>query len=140
LCLASLSASDDCPRPVSKYNTVQFFFIFFIFFFFVMLITHTEDALSETVNNYYIVAAHVIPGEAEINGVFAAREEKFEALAYAGHLPGYASGHNDHGLVFSINTIFVSEPLRGRIRESTANAKRFRRISMFEHANPFVYF
>lgn len=78
---------------------------------------HTEDALSETVNNYYIVAAHVVPGEAETGGLFDAREEKFEALAYAGHLPGYASGHNHHGLVFSINTIFVSEPLRGKIRE-----------------------
>lgn len=78
---------------------------------------HTEDALSETVNNYYIIAAHVIPGEDESGGLFSAREEKFEALAYAGHLPGYASGHNYHGLVFSINTIFVSKPLRGRIRK-----------------------
>lgn len=81
------------------------------------MLGHTEDALSETVNNYYIVAAHVVPGVAEMGGVFGAREEKFEALAYAGHLPGYASGHNYHGLVFSINTIFVSQPLRGRIRE-----------------------
>ncbi|XP_050546832.1 uncharacterized protein LOC126908630 isoform X1 [Daktulosphaira vitifoliae] len=76
---------------------------------------HTEDALAETEDNYYIIAAHVMPGEDELNGVFQAREEKFEALAYAGHLPGYASGHNFHGVVFSINTIFVTKPLRGRI-------------------------
>jgi len=82
----------------------------------VQLLGHTEDALSETVNNYYIVAAHVVPDESELGGMFPAREEKFEALAYAGHLPGYASGHNHYGLVFSINTIFVSEPLRGKIR------------------------
>ncbi|KAE9530820.1 hypothetical protein AGLY_011282 [Aphis glycines] len=50
-----------------------------------------------------------------MGGIFQAREEKFEALAYAGHLPGYASGHNYYGLVFSINTIFVSKPLRGKI-------------------------
>ncbi|XP_025422737.1 uncharacterized protein LOC112692322 isoform X1 [Sipha flava] len=79
------------------------------------LLGHTEDAMSETVNNYYIISAHVVPGEDESGGLFAARDEKFEALAYAGHLPGYASGHNHHGLVFSINTIFVSKPLRGKI-------------------------
>ncbi|XP_027849361.2 uncharacterized protein LOC114128947 [Aphis gossypii] len=79
------------------------------------LLGHTEDALSETTNNYYIVAAHVLPDETEMGGIFQAREEKFEALAYAGHLPGYASGHNYYGLVFSINTIFVSKPLRGKI-------------------------
>lgn len=81
------------------------------------MLGHTEDAMSETVNNYYIISAHVVPGEDESGGLFAARDEKFEALAYAGHLPGYASGHNYHGLVFSINTIFVSEPLRGKIRK-----------------------
>ncbi|XP_025208980.1 uncharacterized protein LOC112604245 [Melanaphis sacchari] len=79
------------------------------------LLGHTEDALSETVNNYYIMAAHVVPGESELGGRFPAREEKFKALTYAGHLPGYASGHNHYGLVFSINTIFVSKPLRGKI-------------------------
>jgi len=79
------------------------------------LLGHTEDAMSETVNNYYIVAAHVMPGESELGGMFPAREEKFEALAYAGHLPGYASGHNHYGLVFSINTIFVSKPLKSKI-------------------------
>lgn len=81
------------------------------------MLGHTEDALCETVNNYYIIAAHVVPGEDEQGGLFAAREEKFEALTYAGHLPGYASGHNQHGLVYSINTIFVSKPQRGKIRE-----------------------
>jgi len=80
------------------------------------LLGHTEDAMSETVNNYYIVAAHVVPDESEMGGIFPAREEKFEALAYAGHLPGYASGHNQYGLVYSINTIFVSKPLKGKIR------------------------
>ncbi|KAL5243911.1 hypothetical protein ACI65C_011321 [Semiaphis heraclei] len=79
------------------------------------LLGHTEDAMSETVNNYYIMAAHVVPDESEMGGIFPAREEKFEALAYAGHLPGYASGHNQYGLVYSINTIFVSKPLKGKI-------------------------
>lgn len=81
------------------------------------LLGHTEDALCETVNHFYVMAVHVMPGENEKGGTFPAREEKFEAVTYAGHLPGYASGHNYHGLVFSINTIFVSKPLRGKIRE-----------------------
>jgi len=92
------------------------FFKYYTYNIIVQLLGHTEDALSETTNNYYIVAAHVLPDETEMGGMFQAREEKFEALAYAGHLPGYASGHNYYGLVFSINTIFVSKPLRGKIR------------------------
>uniref|UniRef100_A0A2S2NY22 Peptidase C45 hydrolase domain-containing protein n=1 Tax=Schizaphis graminum TaxID=13262 RepID=A0A2S2NY22_SCHGA len=97
------------------------------------LLGHTEDAMSETVNNYYIVAAHVMPGESELGGMFSAREEKFEALAYAGHLPGYASGHNHYGLVFSINTIFVSKPLKGKIpREFITRALLSSRADMNE--------
>ncbi|VVC42708.1 Peptidase C45 [Cinara cedri] len=76
---------------------------------------HTEDSVKETVNNYIILAAHVIPSEREKGGIFAAREEKFEALTYVAHLSGYASGHNMFGLIFSVNQIFVSKPLSGRI-------------------------
>ncbi|XP_001942958.2 uncharacterized protein LOC100168878 [Acyrthosiphon pisum] len=81
----------------------------------VQLLGHTEDAVSESLNNYYVVAAHVKPGKAERGGIFAAREEKFEAITYAGHLSGYASGHNHCGLVFAIDTLYLSKPLRGKI-------------------------
>ncbi|KAK0087367.1 hypothetical protein PV325_001181 [Microctonus aethiopoides] len=61
------------------------------------ILGHNEDALSETLNHWYIVSAHVIePGF---------REEKFTSLSYAGFLPGYTMGFNYHGLVFSINTL-----------------------------------
>ncbi|XP_050527410.1 uncharacterized protein LOC126897677 [Daktulosphaira vitifoliae] len=94
---------------------------------------HTEDALASTEDNYYIIAAHIIPNKYESGGVFKAREEKFEALAYAGHLPGYASGYNYHGVVFSINTIFVTKPLRGRIpREFITRALLSSRANMTE--------
>ncbi|XP_033223085.1 uncharacterized protein LOC117176852 [Belonocnema kinseyi] len=61
------------------------------------ILGHNEDALSETLNHWYLVDAHVIePG---------LREEKFTSLSYAGFLPGYTMGYNHHGLVYSINTL-----------------------------------
>lgn len=57
---------------------------------------HNEDAYSEVLANWYIVSAHIVD-----DGI----EERFASLCYAGHLPGYTSGYNHHGLVFSINTL-----------------------------------
>ncbi|XP_050527413.1 uncharacterized protein LOC126897679 [Daktulosphaira vitifoliae] len=94
---------------------------------------HTEDAFSASEDNFYIIAAHIIPSKNESGGVFKAREEKFEALAYAGHLPGLASGHNYHGLVFSINTLSVSKNVRGRIpREFITRALLSSKANMTE--------
>ncbi|XP_070515238.1 beta-alanyl-dopamine/carcinine hydrolase isoform X2 [Cardiocondyla obscurior] len=61
------------------------------------ILGHNEDALSDTLNHWYLVSAHVI----EANY----REEKFTSLSYAGFLPGYTMGYNNHGLVYSINTL-----------------------------------
>ncbi|XP_044014646.1 uncharacterized protein LOC122856846 isoform X2 [Aphidius gifuensis] len=61
------------------------------------ILGHNEDALSETLNHWYIVNAHVVE-----TGL---REEKFSSLSYAGFLPGYTMGFNNHGLVYSINTL-----------------------------------
>lgn len=58
-----------------------------------------------------------MPAPKEEKGVFAAREEKWAAMTSAGLLPGYASGYNQHGLVFTVNTIFAKNILRERIRE-----------------------
>ncbi|XP_076242090.1 C45 family peptidase tan [Calliopsis andreniformis] len=61
------------------------------------ILGHNEDALSETLNHWYLVSAHVVePG---------CKEEKFTSLSYAGFLPGYTMGYNHHGLVYSINTL-----------------------------------
>ncbi|EFN75755.1 uncharacterized protein LOC105191124 [Harpegnathos saltator] len=61
------------------------------------ILGHNEDALSETMNHWYLVSAHVVEA--------GHREEKFTSLSYAGFLPGYTMGFNHHGLVYSINTL-----------------------------------
>ncbi|XP_026464443.1 uncharacterized protein LOC113367028 [Ctenocephalides felis] len=61
------------------------------------LLCHTEDALTEDLNHFYFVAC-------DIDGPNGTKE-KFTSLCYAGHLPGYTMGYNQHGLVYSINTI-----------------------------------
>ena len=61
------------------------------------ILGHNEDALSETLNHWYLVSAHVLePG---------CKEEKFTSLSYAGFLPGYTMGYNYHGFVYTINTL-----------------------------------
>ncbi|KAG5684573.1 hypothetical protein PVAND_013798 [Polypedilum vanderplanki] len=67
------------------------------------ILGHTEDALSENLNNYYFVSAHIISDEPQ--GKYKVKEERFTSLCYAGHLPGYTMNYNHHGLVFSINTL-----------------------------------
>jgi len=86
---------------------------------FFQFIGHNEDALNTTINHFYIVSAHIKPTGEEGDGIFPIREEKWEAMTYAGSLSGYASGHNYHGLVFSINTIFAKKLSRNKIRELT---------------------
>ncbi|XP_055304139.1 beta-alanyl-dopamine/carcinine hydrolase [Sitodiplosis mosellana] len=67
------------------------------------ILAHTEDALQETLNHFYIVSAHII--ESTPQGKHRVSEERFTSLCYAGHLPGYTMGYNHHGLVYSINTL-----------------------------------
>lgn len=61
------------------------------------ILGHTEDALSENLNNYYIVSAHIISDDPQ--GKYKVKEERFTSLCYAGHLPGYTMNYNHHGLV-----------------------------------------
>lgn len=67
------------------------------------VLAHTEDALTETLNHYYFVVAHI--KEDTPQGKYNVEEERFMSLCYAGHLPGYTMNYNHHGLVFSINTL-----------------------------------
>lgn len=80
-------------------------------------IGRNEDAEKLAINRFYIVSAHIHPSSSERGGVFEAREEKWEAMTYAGSLPGHASGHNYHGLVFTINSIYSEKPFDNKIRE-----------------------
>ncbi|XP_077302142.1 C45 family peptidase tan [Arctopsyche grandis] len=67
------------------------------------ILGHTEDALSEVLNHYYILSAHIVSDKPM--GKWKVKEERFTSLCYAGHLPGYTMGFNHHGLVYSINTL-----------------------------------
>ncbi|XP_058443910.1 beta-alanyl-dopamine/carcinine hydrolase [Malaya genurostris] len=67
------------------------------------ILAHTEDALSEVLNHYYFVSAHIVSDSPQ--GKYNVTEERFTSLCYAGHLPGYTMNYNHHGLVFSINTL-----------------------------------
>ncbi|KAG5888617.1 hypothetical protein JTB14_022633 [Gonioctena quinquepunctata] len=67
------------------------------------ILGHTEDALSEALNHFYFVSAHIISDKPQ--GKWKVQEEKFTSLCYAGHLPGYTMGYNHHGLIFTINTL-----------------------------------
>ncbi|XP_034232953.1 uncharacterized protein LOC117640533 isoform X2 [Thrips palmi] len=76
------------------------------------LLGHTEDALAETLNHVYLVSAHIV--SAEPQGRWKVSEEKFTALCYAGHLPGFCMGYNHHGMVFSVNIIKAARLAAGR--------------------------
>ncbi|XP_012233522.1 beta-alanyl-dopamine/carcinine hydrolase [Linepithema humile] len=71
------------------------------------ILGHNEDALGQILNHWYLVSAHVIEA--------GHREEKFTSLSYAGFLPGYTMGYNQHGLVYSINTISAAVLRSGKI-------------------------
>ncbi|KAK5642894.1 hypothetical protein RI129_009061 [Pyrocoelia pectoralis] len=67
------------------------------------ILGHTEDAISENLNLYYFVSAHIIADKPQ--GKWGITEEKFTSLCYPGHLPGYTMSYNHHGLIVSINTL-----------------------------------
>ncbi|XP_065364743.1 beta-alanyl-dopamine/carcinine hydrolase [Calliphora vicina] len=77
------------------------------------VLAHTEDALTETLNHYYFVVAHIINDTPQ--GKYNVKEERFMSLCYAGHLPGYTMNYNHHGLVFSINTLSAEVLRSGKI-------------------------
>jgi len=78
---------------ISKYNSVSSL---------QTLLGHTEDAMTEILNNVYIVQAEILDQEDHI-------VEEFTSFSYAGHLMGYTMGFNPHGMVYSVNTLFPKE-------------------------------
>lgn len=75
---------------------------------------HTEDALQEVLNHFYIVSAHIKSDTPQ--GKYQVKEEKFTSLCYAGQLPGYTMSYNSNGLVYSINTLFARDLRSGKMR------------------------
>lgn len=78
---------------------------------------HTEDALQEVLNHFYIVSAHIVSDSPQV------REEKFTSLCYAGQLPGYTMSYNSSGLAYSINTLFAKNLVAGKTRKSSIPIK-----------------
>ena len=78
-----------------------------------VVLAHTEDAFPAALNHCYIVHAHIT----EVQGDTVLREEKFSALCYAGHLPGFCMNVNHNGLVFAINVIEPVKVLHNKTRE-----------------------
>lgn len=87
-----------------------------VFFCLQEILGHTEDALSETLNHFYFVSAHIISDKPQ--GRWNVTEEKFTSLCYAGHLPGYTMSYNHDGLVFSINTLSAKKLVPGKTRKT----------------------
>ncbi|XP_053678861.1 uncharacterized protein LOC128729230 [Anopheles nili] len=77
-----------------------------------VVLGHTEDALAEVMNHFYFVSAHIISETPQ--GKYNVVEERFTSLCYAGHLPGYTMNCNQHGLVFSINTLSAKTLIGGK--------------------------
>lgn len=73
--------------------------------------------MSETLNHWYLVSAHVIED--------GYREEKFMSLSYAGFLPGYTMGYNHHGLIFTINTLSAATLRSGKTRKGIIRIQCF---------------
>jgi len=81
------------------------------------MIGNNVDVRMKTIRHYYIVNAHIKPARNERRGVFAAREEKWTSLTYAGMLSGYLGGYNHYGLVYTVNTIYTKSPNETKIRK-----------------------
>lgn len=73
---------------------------------------HTEDMVPEVLNHFYFVSAHVI--EETPQGRYGVTEERFTSLCYAGQLPGYTMSYNNHGFIFTINTLNPANPTTGK--------------------------
>lgn len=102
------------------------------------LIGHNEDALSSALNHCYVVDAEIT--ETNSAGTHVTKE-KFMAFCYAGELPGFCMGCNQHGLSFSINVI-QSDAHCGRIPRhficrAMLSAKDFDQVLDILHARGY---
>lgn len=112
----STSPTAYVPSPVTATSSIYSEFHFSLLRLPLQVVLgHTEDALSEVLNHFYFVSAHIISESPE--GKHKVVEERFTSLCYAGHLPGYTMNANHHGLVFSINTLSAKTLVGGKTRK-----------------------
>ncbi|KAJ8954000.1 hypothetical protein NQ318_004291 [Aromia moschata] len=97
---------------ILSYSYILDTFLFSSIYTFKEILGHTEDALSDTLNHFYFVSAHIVSDKPQ--GRWKVTEERFTSLCYAGHLPGYTMSYNHHGLVFSINTLSARDLKAGK--------------------------
>lgn len=87
------------------------------------ILGHNEDALSETLNHFYFVSAHIVCDKPQ--GRYSIAEEKFTSLCYAGTLPGFTMSYNHHGFVYSINIVSAAKLRAGKTRQLQNYPKKF---------------
>ncbi|GLG95865.1 Putative tan, partial [Gryllus bimaculatus] len=107
------------------------------------LLGHTEDALSPTLNHFYLVSAHVLPEPGLPQGRWKDAEERFTSLCYAGILPGFTMSYNHHGLVYSINVVSAATLVAGKtlpeIKGSMMESSDCRHKAISAHGEPENY-
>ncbi|CAG0917067.1 unnamed protein product [Notodromas monacha] len=70
-----------------------------------VFIGHNEDALPEFLNHWYVIKATI--DDVDRDGPEGKHvEERFVSVSYAGLLPGFCLGWNNHGLAYTINVLF----------------------------------
>lgn len=74
-----------------------------------------------------MVSAHIYSEEPQ--GRYGVKEERFTSLCYPGHLPGYTSSYNQHGLIFTINTLNAKNKQSGKTR-------KYIRIAIYLYLKP----
>lgn len=143
-CSTVLINQPDCVRiSQSNHDTLKWFLLFrqclFCSYTLQEVIAHTEDALIEVLNHYYIVSAHIIEpapqGKYKVclismwprvcrdlnwfpfSNCDQVTEERFTSVCYAGHLPGYNPSYNHHGVVFTMNTLSAAKLHSGKTRK-----------------------
>lgn len=92
------------------------------------ILGHTEDAMTEIKDHIYIISAEIL-SKSETNSADAGEEndvvilEKFTTFCYGATLMGYTMGYNNHGMIYSVNTIFPTVNTTGTRTNNTLQTK-----------------
>ena len=81
------------------------------------MLGHTEDFVPSALHNCYVIHADITDTDVDGNK----HNEKFTSFCYPGSLPGYCMNVNQHGLVFTINTILPSGIYPNKTRKNYFN-------------------
>ncbi|PSN46475.1 hypothetical protein C0J52_06877 [Blattella germanica] len=89
--------------------------------FYKELLGHNEDARPEVLGHYYLVSAHIVNSAPQ--GRWKVKEEHFTSLCYAGYLPGLTMSFNQHGFIFTCNSIRPKRIIPGKMPRALLSAK-----------------